>query len=157
MKKSLPFEERISRTAADCIDSAIENQFQIYPTMKKKQMIMTGLYSLMLFSHALIAQHPLREKPASERAAAQTQRMKTSLRLDSAQTDKIALINLRYAQKMDPVMQGNGSRLSKLKAARTMQKEKEAELKQVLTKEQFKQFKEQQQAVRDEIKERRKS
>lgn len=118
---------------------------------------MTVLFGLMLFSRALIAQRPLTEKSASERAAAQTQRMKTSLRLDSAQTARIAVINLRYAQRMDPVMQGNGSRLSKFKAARTMQKEKEVELKQVLTKEQFEQFKEQQQAMKDEFKERRKS
>lgn len=120
-------------------------------------MIMTGLFGLMLFSHALIAQRPLTEKSASERAAAQTQRMKTRLRLDSAQTARIAVINLRYAQRMDPVMQGNGSRLSKFKAARTMQKEKEVELKEVLTKEQFEQFKAQQQAMKDEFKERRKS
>lgn len=125
--------------------------------MKKKPMLMAALFGLTLFSHALMAQRPLMDNPAHERAAAQTQRMTTSLRLDSAQAGKVARINLRYAQRMDPLMQANGSRISKLKAVRTIQKEKEAELKQVLSKEQFEQFKEQQQAVKDEIKERRKS
>ncbi|OJV22629.1 MAG: hypothetical protein BGO21_05595 [Dyadobacter sp. 50-39] len=123
----------------------------------KKKTIMTGLFGLMLFSHALMAQRQLMDKPAEERAAFQTKRMTTSLKLDSAQALKVAGINLRYAQRMDPLIQGNGTRMSKLKAVRTMQKEKEAELKQVLTREQFDQFKEQQQAMRDEIKERRKS
>ncbi|WP_353719849.1 hypothetical protein [Dyadobacter sp. 676] len=125
--------------------------------MKKKLMIGTGMCGLMLFSHALLAQRQLPDKPANERAAAQTQRMTTSLQLDSVQAGKVARINLTYAQRMEPVMRGNGSRISKLKAIRTMQKEKEAELKQVLTREQFEQFKQQQQAVKDEIKERRKS
>lgn len=123
----------------------------------KKKMIMTGLFGLMLFSHALMAQRQLMDKPAEERAAFQTKRMTASLKLDSAQALKVAGINLRYAQRMDPLIQGSGTRMSKLKAVRTMQKEKEAELKQVLTREQFDQFKERQQAMRDEIKERRKS
>lgn len=123
----------------------------------KKKTIMTSLFGLMLFSHALMAQRQLMDKPAEERAAFQTKRMTTSLKLDSAQALKVAGINLRYAQRMDPLIQGIGTRMSKLKAVRTMQKEKEAELKQVLTREQFDQFKEQQQAMRDEIKERRKS
>lgn len=118
---------------------------------------MASLLGLMLFSHAAMAQRQLMDKPADERAATQTQRMTTSLKLDSVQAGKVAQINLRYAQRMDPVMQGNGSRVSKLKAVRAMQKEKETELKQILSREQFEQFKEQQQAVRDEIKERRKS
>ncbi|MHA4741234.1 hypothetical protein [Dyadobacter sp. MSC1_007] len=125
--------------------------------MKKKQMIMAGLVGLMLLSNELLAQSQLIDKPAQQRAAAQTQRMTTNLKLDSVQTIKVARINLRYAQRIDPVIQGNGSRISKLKAVRTMQKEKEAELKQVLSKEQFERFKEQQQALKDEIKERRKS
>jgi hypothetical protein len=135
----------------------IENQSNSYPTMKKKQMIMAGLVGLMLLSNELLAQRQLMDKPAQERAATQTQRMTTSLKLDSIQACKVAQINLTYAQRMDPVMQGNASKISKLKAVRTMQKEKEAELKQVLSREQFEQFKKQQQAVRDEIKERRKS
>lgn len=120
-------------------------------------MIMAGLVGLMLLSNELLAQSQLIDKPAQQRAAAQTQRMTTNLKLDSVQTIKVARINLRYAQRIDPVIQGNGSRISKLKAVRTMQKEKEAELKQVLSKEQFERFKEQQQALKDEIKERRKS
>jgi hypothetical protein len=149
--------ERTSCTVMEHILLTIENQSNNYPTMKKKQMIMAGLVGLMLLSNELLAQRQLMDKPAQERAAMQTQRMTTNLKLDSAQAGEVAQINLRYAQRMDPVMQGNGSRISKLKAVRAMQKEKEAELKQVLSKEQFERFKEQQQAMKDEIKERRKS
>nr|WP_295927707.1 hypothetical protein [uncultured Dyadobacter sp.] len=125
--------------------------------MKMKHTMMAGLLGLMLISHASSAQKLLMDKPARERAEAQTQRMAASLGLDSVQTEKVGRINLRYAQKVDPVVQGNGNRMSKLKAVRTLQKEKEGELKQVLNQQQFEQFKQQQQAMKDEIKERRKS
>jgi hypothetical protein len=149
--------ERISCSVMEHVVLTFEIQSNISLTMKKKQMIMAGLVGLMLLSNELLAQSQLIDKPAQQRAAAQTQRMTTNLKLDSVQTIKVARINLRYAQRIDPVIQGNGSRISKLKAVRTMQKEKEAELKQVLSKEQFERFKEQQQALKDEIKERRKS
>lgn len=125
--------------------------------MKNKQMMLAGLLGLMLLSNASEAQKLLMDKPARERAQAQTQRMAASLGLDSVQAEKVGRINLRYAQKMDPVVQGNGNKLSKLKAVRSLQKEKEGELKQVLNPQQFEQFKQQQQAMKDEIKQRRKS
>lgn len=120
-------------------------------------MMLAGLLGLMLLSNASEAQKLLMDKPARERAQAQTQRMAASLGLDSVQAEKVGRINLRYAQKMDPVVQGNGNKLSKLKAVRSLQKEKEGELKQVLNPQQFEQFKQQQQAMKDEIKQRRKS
>jgi hypothetical protein len=125
--------------------------------MKNKRIMIAALFGLMLLSNQLFAQRPLMDRPAPERAKMQTQRMTTSLRLDSVQAEKVATINLKFAQKMDPVIQGNANRMSKLKAARALQNEKEGELKQVLTREQFEQFKQQQQEVKDEIRKHRKS
>lgn len=125
--------------------------------MEKKHVILTALFGLVFLSNPLFAQKLLTEKPAAERAKMQTQRMAATLRLDSAQTGKVEKINLTYAQKMDPILLGNGSKMSKLKAVRALQNEKEAELKQVLSKEQFDQFKQQQQERKDEIRKSRKS
>ncbi|KAA0992275.1 hypothetical protein [Dyadobacter aurulentus] len=125
--------------------------------MEKKHVIMTALFGLVFLSNPLFAQKVLMEKPATERAKMQTQRMATTLKLDSAQTGKVEKINLTYAQKLDPIMLGNGSRMFKLKAVRALQSEKEAELKQVLSQEQFNQFKQQQQERKDEIRKNRRS
>jgi len=125
--------------------------------MEKKHVIITALFGLMLLSNPLFAQKLLMEKPAAERAKMQTQRMAGTLKLDSAQTGKVEKINLKYAQKLDPIMLGNANRMSKLKAVRALQNEKEAELKQVLSQEQFNQFKQQQQERKDEIRKNRKS
>jgi len=95
--------------------------------------------------------------PAAQRAELLTLRMDTSLKLDSVQKEKVSRINLKYAQKMDPVIQGTGSKMSRFKAFRSISSEKEAELKSVLTKDQFAQFQQQQQEMNDELRARRKA
>ncbi|MCF2504726.1 hypothetical protein L0663_15140 [Dyadobacter sp. CY107] len=125
--------------------------------MEKKHVIITALFGLVLLSNPLFAQKLLTDKPAAERAKMQTQRMAGILKLDSAQIRKVESINLVYAQRLDPIMLGNANRMSKLKAVRALQSEKEAELKQVLSQEQFNQFKQQQQERKDEIRKNRKS
>lgn len=124
--------------------------------MEKKHVILTALFGTLLLSNPLFAQQLLTEKPAAERAKMQTQRMATTLKLDSAQTGKVEKISLKYAQKLDPIMLGNANRMSKLKAVRALHNEKEAELKQVLSPDQFNQFKHQQQELKDEIRKNRK-
>lgn len=125
--------------------------------MEKKHVILTALLGLMLLLNPLFSQKVLMEKPAAERAKMQTQRMAANLKLDSAQIERVEKINIKYAQELDPIKLGNANTMSKLKAVRALQSEKEAELKQVLSKEQFDQFKQQQQERKDEIRKNRKS
>ncbi|MCU7375713.1 hypothetical protein PEC18_34080 [Paucibacter sp. O1-1] len=81
--------------------------------------------------------------------------MTASLKLDAEQTQKVGQINLKYAQKMDPVIEGSGSKMSRFKAFKSINKDKEAELKGVLTTQQFQQFQKQQQEMKDKLKEQR--
>jgi len=92
---------------------------------------------------------------AEERAEFQTQRMKETLDLDSAQVVRVSSINLNYARKMDPIIAGNGSRLTKLRAFQQVSAAKEKELQKVLSPEQFRQFKQQQQEMKEQLKKRR--
>ena len=123
--------------------------------MKKTKVTITIFLSLIFAATQLFAQSELKEMPAEQRAKLQTERVTSSLKLDAGQTEKVGQINLKYAQKMDPLIQGSGSKMSRFKALKSINKDKEAELKGVLTTEQFGQFQKQQQEMKDKLREQR--
>jgi hypothetical protein len=75
-----------------------------------------------------------------QRAQFQTLMMKRKLNLDAGQLNKVQTINLKYAQKFQPIIKSTGSRLSKLKQAMALQKQKDQELQTVFTKDQYSQY-----------------
>lgn len=122
--------------------------------MKNTTVLICFVFITILSSfNPLTAQNEF--KSASERAQFQTERMTSSLKLDSAQVEKVGSINLKYAQKMDPVIKGNGSKISKFRAFKSINDEKQAELKKVLTKEQFAEFQRQQEEMKERFRENR--
>lgn len=124
--------------------------------MKNLIVAVSFILAVLLFAgNASAQQNRLNDTSAEERAQLQTQRMKETLKLDSLQLGQVASINLSYARKMDPVIAGSGSRLSKLKAYQQINASKEKELQRVLNPDQFKQFKQQQQQIREQLKKRR--
>jgi hypothetical protein len=92
----------------------------------------------------------LKDKTPEQRAQMQTTLMKTKLQLDSVQSGKVQAINLKYAQKLDPVLKGDGTKFKRMREAMSIQKDKDAELKKVFTADQYKQY----QAFEDELKEK---
>ena len=82
----------------------------------------------------------LKDTSPKERAAAQTMMMKSKLELTDAQTPKIAAINQKYAERMEPVIKGSQGPLARMRAAKEIESQKEAELKSVLTPDQFQKF-----------------
>lgn len=88
-----------------------------------------------------------------ERAQMQTEYLKTNLGLDEQQTQKVSGINLKYAEKMQSVLQGSGGRFAKMKAAKSVNQEKDAELKQVFTSEQAKKYDEMKAEMKAKMKE----
>jgi hypothetical protein len=124
--------------------------------MKNRTTFRCCILAMLLFaSSAHAQQNRLAEIPARERAQLQTQRMKESLRLDSAQLIKVDSINLSYAHKMDPVLTGSGNRLSKYRAFQEINAAREKELQQVLSPGQFRQYKQQQQEMKQQLRKRR--
>jgi hypothetical protein len=82
----------------------------------------------------------LKDKTPVERAAFQTGMMKTKLALDSPQLKKVQAINLKYAQKMQPILKSEDSKFSRMRQAMAIQKAKDAELKTVFTTDQYKKY-----------------
>jgi Spy/CpxP family protein refolding chaperone len=72
-----------------------------------------------------------------ERAKRQTEKMKESLSLTSAQEPKVSAINLKYAKKMEDVRKVSDTAAQR-KSTQALNKQKDTELKTVLTAEQFK-------------------
>ncbi|MEZ5039817.1 MAG: hypothetical protein R2828_07995 [Saprospiraceae bacterium] len=72
-----------------------------------------------------------------ERAAVQTELLGEKLALDTAQLTQLRTINLKYAEKMEPVIKGNSSNWNKYRTATRFDKEKDVELKGLLSAAQF--------------------
>jgi hypothetical protein len=87
----------------------------------------------------------------AQRAQFQTNMMKSKLKLDSGQVTKVQDINLKYAQKFQPILKSNDGRMSKAKQAMALQKQKDGELQTVFTKDQYKQYQEFEQEMKSKL------
>lgn len=113
----------------------------------------------VLLTQIAFSQSTRPHKTPEERAKAQTEWMTSELKLTEEQVPKVDQINLKYAQKMEPVLNGTGRKLSKLQQMKAISNEKEVELKKVFTKEQFQLFEqrkeEMQKLAREQFKQQR--
>src|SRR5262249_14232192 len=75
-----------------------------------------------------------------ERATVQTEMIKTKLGLSPEQAEKISAINLKYANRMEPVIKGSEGPFRKMRQAREINEAKEGELRQVLSPDQFQKY-----------------
>ncbi len=108
--------------------------------------------SLLIATRVLAADiDALKGTTPEERAEAQTLMMKEELGLDAAAVDKVRAINLEYAKKMDPTIQGPDGPLLKSREAFNLQEQKEGELKAVLTPEQFQKYRTSKLEMKDHI------
>jgi periplasmic protein CpxP/Spy len=74
-----------------------------------------------------------------DRAKRQTEMMKENLSLTAAQEPKVSSINLKYAKKMEDVRKISDTAVQR-KTFQNLNKQKEGELKAVLTADQFKSY-----------------
>jgi hypothetical protein len=112
----------------------------------------------MLVSLMAMAQNPspMQGKTPQERAKFQTEMIRSKLDLDSAQISQIDAINLKYAIRNEPILKGGDSKFSKFRQLKSLQKEKDTELKKVFTGEQYKQYQAIQLEMKAQLKEKRK-
>jgi len=89
-----------------------------------------------------------------QRADAQTEFMQTKLALTADQTPKVAALNLKYAQKMDPIIKGSSGPLMKMRQMSEVNQEKEAELQQLLSADQFQKYLASKEELREKLEEK---
>jgi hypothetical protein len=116
------------------------------------------LLAVLLSCTLVQAQAPeeFKNTTPEQRAKLQTDLMKTKLQLNEEQTTKVGAINLKYAKQMEPVIKGSGGKLAKFREAKKVNEQKEAELKQVLTTEQFNTYEKAKEDMKEEMKKKAK-
>src|SRR5215470_5987308 len=93
----------------------------------------------------------LKDTTPKERAMAQTAMMKEKLALTDAQVPAVDALNLKYAERMEPIIKGSEGPFMKMRDARKVEQDKEAELKTVLSPDQFQKFQAAKEAMRQQF------
>lgn len=105
-----------------------------------KQLIV--LFSFITLSLTATAQLPAEYDTPEKRAEKMTLEMEKALPLQPAQVDTIKALNLKYAQKVqEEVLDSDLSRFSMYKKGKRINEEKEKILKELLSEEQYKNYK----------------
>jgi hypothetical protein len=118
--------------------------------------ILIAIANLLTMGH-LMAQTTIsnmKDATPEQRAQFQTTMMKSKLSLDSGQITKIQAINLKYAQKFQPILKSSDGKLSKFRQVKALQKQKDAELQTVFTKDQYKKYQDFEEEMKSKMKER---
>ena len=118
--------------------------------------LLAALVTILLATpHAARAQmEKLQNTTPGERAKAQTAMMKSKLELTPEQLPKVAAINEKYAEKMEPVIKGSAGPLMKMRQAKAIGEQKEGELKQVLSPQQFEKYLASKEEMREQFEEK---
>jgi hypothetical protein len=96
----------------------------------------------------------LKNTTPQQRADAQTAFMQDKLALTADQTPKIAALNLKYAEKMDPIIKGSSGMFAKMRQMKEVNQEKEAELQQILSADQFQKYLASKEELREKLEEK---
>jgi hypothetical protein len=108
--------------------------------MKVTRHILTASVTITMLMYAVTVfaqMEELRNTTPIQRAKLQTAFMKMKLKLAPEQMKTVMGINLKYAQKMDPIIKGNGGKLRKATQASAIDEAKDNELQTVLSGEQY--------------------
>jgi hypothetical protein len=119
-------------------------------TMRRRGTLALGFVVITLLfgiPQAFAQLDGLKNTTPVERASLQTELMKSMLALKPEQTQTVADLNLKYANRMEPIIKGSSSSLTKMFETRKINNEKEIELKGILSSQQWEKF----DASRDEM------
>ncbi|MGC8823730.1 MAG: hypothetical protein ACP5PZ_03935 [Bacteroidales bacterium] len=125
--------------------------------MTTKTLMKALTLAIALVSFTLVqAQGHRSQKPTPEEWARwQTEWMKKELSLDSTLVPRVYAINLKYANKMEEIMQTDTSRFERRQDVKNLMDAKENELKKVLTDEQFKRYLQKRNEMRQHVRDHR--
>lgn len=121
--------------------------------MKKILVCICILITLLFTVNIIWAQKKTSSTP-EERAAKLTEWMKTNLELNSDQATQVQNINLKYANKTQGLQTQSMSRKQKMQTLKDNDKAKDAELKNVLTADQYSAYQAKKDEIRKQMKER---
>lgn len=97
------------------------------------------------------------ETTPEERAEMQTKNLQEKLSLSEDQYQQVHEINLKYANKMQNIYSADQGKLQRLKSMKALSEDKDREMKQVLSSQQYEAYREEKEKMKEGAKERRKS
>ena len=121
--------------------------------MKMKTMIL--LAAVMLGLSPARAQEKQQKSP-EHRAAKITEWMKTNLKLSDDQVTKVDEINKRYAMKVEDIRKNTPDKKQKKSSIKALDKDKDGELKAVLSEDQFKSYLAKKEEMKEQAKQKKK-
>jgi hypothetical protein len=146
----LPDKEQRTRDEADRRPLVRRRMAMKRPTSTFTAALIAALLALTAtFASAQLDE--LKDTTPKERATAQTLFMKRKLGLTAEQLPKVEALNLKYAEKLEPVIKGESGPLMKMRAMKEANSEKEAEMKGVLTPDQFTQYEASQEEMKEKV------
>lgn len=107
-----------------------------------------------ILSAGAFAQNKMTDEQKQE-AKARYEQYKQKLNLTDEQSKKVDAINATYFEGIAELKKSNASKLSKYRKFKTLNADRDKKMKEVLTKEQFKIYKQQQEERKEEFKQRR--
>jgi len=135
------------------------NQTGHTPTTMKKLLMIAAL-SLLTAAGALAQDKADQKehKTPAERAKVQTARLQKELGLDATQASKVEAVNLKYAQQADQLRAEREAQMDKTKGeGKAMKEAHEAEMKGILTADQFAKYKTYHDERMEKMKEKRRA
>ncbi len=109
--------------------------------IRKTRIALVAAVGALMFALVASAQlDELKNTTPEQRAKALTEIMKTKVGLTPEQTGKVMDLNLEYAKKMDPLIKGSAGPLVRMREMKQINEAKEAELKQILSPQQFEKY-----------------
>ncbi len=114
------------------------------------------IISFVLIAASTYAQSRMSEAEREE-AIARYQANMEELNLTEEQKPQVEAINMQYLDGLSKLKNSNGSRLDKYRTFKDLSASRDADMKKVLTKEQYAIFKENQKEQREHMKERRRN
>ncbi|AWM14382.1 hypothetical protein NHF50_11175 [Flavobacterium sp. NRK F10] len=94
------------------------------------------------------------EKTTEEKATEMTERMKEQIGFNEETEKKVQEINLDFVTKTEEIKEKDSGRMTKFKELKALGEERETQLKEVLTEEEFEAFKDHKTENRKEMKQR---
>ena len=120
----------------------------------KRVSVSTYLLTGLLFVVHIIYAQKKTSSTAEQRASKLTEWMKTNLQLNDDQATQVQTINLKYANKTQGLQTQSLSRKQKMQTLKENDKAKDAELKTVLTHDQYNSYQAKKDEVRKQMKEK---
>lgn len=122
--------------------------------MKKVFISMMFFVALTISAQAQTSKPKLTEEQKKE-LKAKLDAYKEKLNLSDEQKPKVEEVNMEYMEALSKIKEDGGSKMSRYKKFKQASNNRDKKMKEILTKEQYKIYKEHQEEIKEELKARR--